>query len=228
MAVHTCTPEIAVYTANVGRYDKLRPPRCSHKKQERFVCFADVLPEVGGPWEVRLVKRHHRENVLEGKRFKCQPHVHLRSYGYTIWQDANIVLKASPRFFLQYLRGADVALFRHPDRRCAYREADVCRAYGLDKARRIQAQMGRYEAEGFPRNYGLFDCSFIVRRHTPEVNAMGELWFQEIRGGSRRDQLSFTYVLWKMGLKAAVIPGVRGKRNPYVVHHRHVGRRGVS
>jgi hypothetical protein len=187
------------------------------------VYFSDTSLDVPGPWRLKKIGRHHPGNVLEGKRFKCQPHKHLGDVEYSIWQDANIVMRASPQWFVQHLKNADVALFAHPDRKCLYREAKVCMNWKLDRAERIYPQLDRYVKEGMPRRWGLFDCSFIVRRHTDEINGMGEMWWNEIRNNSRRDQLSFPYCAWKLGVKIAVISGCprRGGKNPLLRYHHH-------
>lgn len=223
MAAGRVSSQIAVYTANVGRYDRLTAPVTA--AGTRWVCFADVRLEAVAPWEVRLKSRQFRENVMEGKRFKCCPHLHLPNYRYSVWQDASVRLKVAPQVFLEFLQGADIALMRHPNRDCAYREAKVCRDYRLDKPKRLRGQADRYRREGFPERWGLWDCSFIVRRHTPEVNVFGELWLAEIEANSRRDQISFPYLAWKMGITVADITARRGRKNRFMAHGRHRGGR---
>jgi hypothetical protein len=192
-----------------------------------YVCFSDTdLPAVR-PWEIRRVKRHHPENVLEGKRFKCQPHKHLPNYDYSIWMDANVVLKVNPMQLLHWLGDADIALFRHPDRKCLYAEARACLGLRLDKPRRINEQIRRYKREGYDKSFGLYDCSFIIRKNTPEVNALGEAWWAEIRANSRRDQISFPYICWKCGIRPKIITKGNSRRgNPYIRHRHHRKKRG--
>jgi hypothetical protein len=62
----------------------------------------------------------------------------------------------------------------------------------------------------------------ILRRHTPAVAAFNEAWWAEIQAGSRRDQVSFTYVAWKLGLRYATIK-VREKNG--FKKHRHLKAR---
>ena len=66
--------------------------------------------------------------------------------------------------------------------------------------------MQRYASEGFPRGAGLAEACVILRRHTAAVEAFGEAWWHEIRTGSHRDQLSFDYVAWKLGMRYATFP----------------------
>ena len=56
----------------------------------------------------------------------------------------------------------------------------------------------RYKKENFPDDKGHAECSLIVRKHNciSCINLM-ENWYYEIKHNSRRDQLSFNYVLWK-------------------------------
>ena len=46
----------------------------------------------------------------------------------------------------------------------------------------------------------------ILRRHTDAIRRLNEAWWNEIVRGSRRDQLSFNYVAWKLGLSYATFP----------------------
>ena len=58
--------------------------------------------------------------------------------------------------------------------------------------------MKRYREEGFPENYGLLQSNIMLRRHNDEACIkLMEKWFDELKNGSHRDQLSFNYALWK-------------------------------
>ena len=73
--------------------------------------------------------------------------------------------------------------------------------YGKDAPDLIVAQLAKYEAEGFPRRFGLAECNVIVRRHNdPLVKQAMEIWWDEIEKGSKRDQISFNYALWRADL----------------------------
>ncbi len=85
-------------------------------------------------------------------------------------------------------------------------EAEICRSRGLDAARVIDRQTTHYRREGFPAGYGLNEAPVILRRHADAVKDFDRQWWQEICQGSRRDQLSRNYVLWKTGLPIAEFP----------------------
>ena len=96
-------------------------------------------------------------------------------------------------------------MFRHPNRDCLYDEALVCAKTGLDNPEVIIAQVKKYEEEGFGRNRGLCEGSFILRRHTAQVEAFNNYWWSEYCRHSARDQISMFYALDKAGLIPRVI-----------------------
>lgn len=98
--------------------------------------------------------------------------------------------------------GAAIGVFRHPDRRCIYVEAARCISMSKDDPALIIRQMERYRREGYPPDNGLAECNVIVRHHSDAlVQKVMSDWWREIRKGSRRDQLSFNYVIWKNAFK---------------------------
>ena len=71
----------------------------------------------------------------------------------------------------------------------------------------MKKQVERYKIEGYPENLGLSECTVILRRHTNQIKEFNEAWWEEIKNGSRRDQLSFDYVARKMNLKVNYFAG---------------------
>jgi hypothetical protein len=62
----------------------------------------------------------------------------------------------------------------------------------------IAEQMARYRQEEMPTDFGMSENNVIFRYHRKaHVRKIMELWWQEIISGSRRDQLSLSFVLWK-------------------------------
>jgi hypothetical protein len=72
----------------------------------------------------------------------------------------------------------------------------------------IHRQVFRYTQEGYPANNGLAECTVLLRRNTKRLQEFNALWWNEILGGSIRDQISFPYAVWKTGIKVKYIPGV--------------------
>ena len=94
-----------------------------------------------------------------------------------------------------------IAMHKHPARKCAYVEAQVCIASKRGNADAIKKQMERYRKEGFPENFGFCEATVIATDlRNPNAKQIMECWWNEFcNTGSGRDQLSFPYVLWKNG-----------------------------
>ena len=155
-------------------------------------------------------------------------------YEYSIWMDGNTSLKVDPEYLIEkYLKNASIACLKHPERDCIYDEACVCQTLNLDQPDTIEDQMNRYRKDKYPENNGLSCTTYILRRHTGKVEEFNRLWWEEICKGSRRDQLSFDYALWKMEMKAnwfEVDNFDSHKINPYFnyVNHYEIQRFSLS
>ena len=70
----------------------------------------------------------------------------------------------------------------------------------------IRNQMCKYRQEGMPREYGEFECGILVRENKNILcKTIMHDWWREVYVHSYRDQLSFTYSLWKNGVKSSKI-----------------------
>jgi hypothetical protein len=194
------TADATVYSAVAGGYDKIRLPRKGIA--ERFVLFTDDTQRVPG-WEVRSFGTVLADPVRTAKAPKVLSHRYAGDRDWSIWIDGNIELIAPAQSLVAEVEraGCSIGVFRHPERYCAFDEGAICIERGKDVPERITGQLTRYESEGFPRQFGLAECNVIVRRHNdPAVKRAMELWWEEIENGSKRDQLSFNYALWRAGL----------------------------
>jgi hypothetical protein len=168
--------KILLYTAITGGYEKPR----TDIRVETLDLFKDP---------VRSARMH-----------KCLT-PDFSDYDYSIWMDGNTTLKVDPEYLIEkYLQNAPIACLQHPERDCIYKEAKTCQMHNLDATGTIQSQMERYKKENYPQDNGLSATTYILRKHTKEIDTFNRLWWSEICMGSRRDQLSFDYALWKLGI----------------------------
>ena len=107
-------------------------------------------------------------------------------------------------FVARYLHG-DLAIPKHPDRDCAYVEAAFCARRGKDRAETLTRQAQAYRKAGLPERWGLAETRVVIRRNTPEIVALNEAWWAEIKRHSLRDQVSLPFVCWKSGVRWNVI-----------------------
>jgi hypothetical protein len=140
--------------------------------------------------------------VRTAKKPKVLPHIYLAGE-WSIWVDGNIRLLADPRDLVAEVEasGRLIGAFRHPLRTNLYDEALRCISAAKDDAELIMAQIGRYRSQGYPPDGGLAECNVLVRKHGhSDVAAAMRCWWNEIEAGSRRDQISFNYALWRTGI----------------------------
>lgn len=92
----------------------------------------------------------------------------------------------------------------HPQRGCAYQEAEAAKIKQADDAEVIDVQVESYRAEGFPDNNGLYRGGVIIR--IGDTSYFDKAWWLEVARGSYRDQISAPYAAWRTGTKIHSIP----------------------
>ncbi len=203
-----------IYTAIFGKYDKLKEPRVIPEGFD-FICFTDQ-DFVSDIWNVRKVKREFDDSTRCARQITVLPHKCLPEYEYSIWTDGNVIINGDMNLLLdKYLEHHDLATFDHvytkPDSRdCIYEEAKAIISMNKtnykDNEEIIRNQIKKYKEEGYPYNYGLVHSAVLFRRHNiASVVQLMEAWWGQIKNYSRRDQLSFNYVVWANKFKFYLI-----------------------
>ena len=139
------------------------------------------------------------------RRFKILSHKWFPDAEYTLYHDANMRIRTTD--VLGWLDKHDMALCVHPNYDCLYEGAEACIEAEKGDPDEIRAQVARYRAEGYPEHAGLAGATVILRRQTEAMQRLNEAWWWEVAGESMRDQVSFNYVCWKLGIGYDVIPG---------------------
>lgn len=213
-----------VYTAITQQYDDLRPPLVADPELDYIVFADDRLPDqLPDPWIRVALAPEYGTGSLASRYCKTHPHILLPGYEISAWVDGAFKLRNLSGDAMEAVsRDGPIAFFSHPERSCAYDEAKAVKALGRDSAENVDAFVARLQAQGFPSHAGLVEAGFIIRNHHDDrvVRAMEE-WWEMIRNGSRRDQLSINFVLWKQGLRHVVLAG-HSRRNQwaYFMGHR--------
>lgn len=192
----------AVYTFIFGDYDHLKSPAILTPGWD-YICFTDDANIRSDVWDVRVSSREPGDLCLGNKKYagkhKILFHRYLKGYDLSLSIAADIELNCNLDDLMRvhFPDGDDIMICRHDVRDCIYDEAEVCKAFARDDPERIDRQMRRYRALGYPAHNGLYTAGVIARRHDrPNVQQMCELWWQECLAGSRRDQLSLPFALW--------------------------------
>lgn len=195
--------EVVVYSCITGGRDRIKA--VAHRDDFRYVLFTDAEVKDTCGWEVVRVKP---DDPLRTARYhKHNPHLLFPEARYTVWIDGTHWPYASLVPLLDILGENDIAASNHYCRSRVWDEAATCIAGRMDDVAKIEAQVAAYRAEGFPDDLGLYETSYLVRRHTDRLRDLQSLWWGQMLRYSLRDQISLTYCLWKLGLGISTIPG---------------------
>ncbi|MCA0271553.1 MAG: DUF616 domain-containing protein [Proteobacteria bacterium] len=221
---------LILYSAHYGSADPLNPLVFGGFESCRRVLFTDrpgvTLPGV----EVIHDPLDGLDAARASRRAKLMPHRYFPGADWSIWIDNKSRLKADPLQVLEAVRaqsGAGFFAFPHFRRDCVYQEGQTVAELGLDDRRIIHERMRHYRAEGMPAHSGLIEGHFIIRRHhDPDLQRFGDRWFEHVLRYSRRDQISFPYLAWKLGLKYDPITALNWKDTVEFTVHDRKGRKG--
>ncbi|PIA65130.1 hypothetical protein AQUCO_00100554v1 [Aquilegia coerulea] len=163
-----------------------------------------------GIWRL-IVIRHppYDEPRRNGKVPKILTHRLFPQAQYSIWIDGKMELIVDPLLLLErYLwRGKHTfAIARHKHHQSIYEEADAIKRRKRYARPLIDLHMKIYLYEGMePWSLSKSTISdvpegaVIVREHTALTNLFSCLWFNEVNLFTPRDQLSFGYVVYRLG-----------------------------
>lgn len=85
----------------------------------------------------------------------------------SIWIDGNISIVGDlTKFIEQYDLNANPFYTRvHPSRNCIYDEAKKCIEMKKDTSLRVNKQVEKYKAEGYPKHIGMVETCILLRKH---------------------------------------------------------------
>ncbi len=196
---------LVIYTSIFGKHDKLKTPKRSNKNIQ-YLCFTDQLIK-SPPWKIIYVKPEFKDMRREARKFKILSHKYLKNYDYSIWLDGSYeFLDDLGKFYKKWLGKNHIAIKKHPERNCVYDEAQFCLKQKLDVQKSINRQINKYLREGYPKNHGLVESSILIRKHTEDVKKFNEMWWWEVKNFSKRDQISFNYITYKLNMNYSIIP----------------------
>ena len=187
-----------------------------------FVCFTDNPNFKSDLWDVRLVKPLYDDGARNAKRYKLKPHVFLKEYDISVWVDIEVkITRDIDSVVTDMLSENNLAILNHElcgrtvsgdlnVRKCVYEEARFIQWLGDNNPKKvykdnmdiIHTQVDRYKKEGYPENNGLARTTVMFMRHNEDdVKRQMDTWWEEMKYGSRRDQISFNYSAWKNNFK---------------------------
>lgn len=226
---------IAVYTAEFGQYDNILEPVIQPDNIDYFL-ITDCKSSTSGVWKVldfeNCVPREYRRNPQLSNRWcKMHPHILFPEYSISIYVDGNILIVSDFTELANRIESFPVAMFRHKNRNCVYREVDACLIKEKAPRRALEADRNRLKEHGVPENYGLLEATVIARRHQDSrcVNLM-EKWWDLYLQGSGRDQISLIDALWETKIEPSILGALGANLNLcdlfiYMPHKKQKGRK---
>lgn len=193
-----------VYSALVGKYDDVVQPDVVDGRFDYVLFTNDIHEDSVGVWQIRPILYKNTDTTRICRYVKTHPEKLLPEYKCSVWIDSNIHIHTDEiysRTIELYEQGVLVSSMWHPVRKCLYEEAFAVVNMMLEHESVVVNWCHRLRQEGFPKGLGLFETNVLYRQHCLEkVGEMDTIWWNCISHYSRRDQLSFTYVLWKMDI----------------------------
>lgn len=167
------------------------------------------------------------KNRRDAKLYKILPHLVLPGFDYYIWLDSTHVLEVDPEQLIEeYLSKSDIAVFKHPERDCVYEEGNLVKNIKYDHPNLIEDQLDFYRDMNYPVHNGLYELPVRIQRNNKRTQQLGLMWWEQICMFSSRDQISFPFVCYQLGINPSIIPGrantIRGNKfMPQVVSSHH-------
>jgi hypothetical protein len=198
-----------VYTCICGNYDSLITHTSIHADWD-YICFTDnkkLLRYKHPQWIIRPLAYVERDNTRNNRWHKMFPDKILGEYDVSLYIDGNINITNST--LIDYInneliddKSKTLVINKHLVRNCIYQEANECKLRKLDSESVIDNQMQMLKQLNYPEACGLTENFMIYRRHhDEEVKELMTDWWWWVSNFSKRDQLSFNFVIWNRNFK---------------------------
>lgn len=216
--------KIVVYSVNVNGYDEIRTPR-EYDPNVKYILFTDDEDVKSDVWEIRPVDflKNIKDLRKKARYVKVNSHLILPEHDVSIWVDSCF----EPRFTDAKKMLDEIGLgnnnmmaYKHPLRNCLFDEANAVIQYKLDTIGVVSNQMKRYRDMGFPKEYGLFETGFLIRKNNNKIKNFNETWWTEIKNNSGRDQLSHMFASWYSDVDTILIKVGLTMENNDFLHER--------
>lgn len=200
-----------VYTAIFGGRDQLHS--LLHKEDGiDYVAYLDRHYHDAKGWQQKVQPETEmgKNPRLRARFYKTMmPKLQDGLYDWCLWMDGSHMNKKPIKSLVEekILNGFDVALHKHPARKCAYAEAKECARIGKDKKEKIDLALQRLKEMGYPKDAGLHATPTVFRLINDKTIAHAKDWWDFVHTVSIRDQVSFDALSLKHGLRVNTLPG---------------------
>ena len=226
--------KFVIYTAIVGAYDDVIQPLVVDNDFD-YVLFSDCIKEKKvGVWNVRPIDYTNPTQTKIARYVKTHPHTLLPEYECSVWIDASVIIKSDylyNRVKSLYADKVAISSLKHPDRDCIYDEAVAVVMYNFESEEMVLKWVNYLHKNHYPEHNGLCETRVLYRSQSEALSRFNEQWWKYIEDYSRRDQLSFNFVLWAQQLKCMNFFGddiyVRDSEHMSIKQHTRAQNRNV-
>lgn len=194
-----------IYTAIVGNYDEILQPIVVDDRFDYILFSNDIKETTVGVWQVRRIDYKNDDKIKIARWVKTHPAELLPDYEFSVWMDANIQIRADyiyNRAIELYDKKELISAVVHTERNCIYKEMFVVFDLGYENEKVLLNWAKVLRRNCYPVENGLNETGIMYRNHTSlEIAKLNYMWWNCIERYSRRDQLSFNYVLWKLNVE---------------------------
>jgi len=187
------TSSDVVFTALFGGYENLNELVIEKNPNTKYICFTDDSNLKSQSWEIRVIEPpSHHDPAKSSRAIKMLGHRFFPMGTRLLYIDNTVELKVDGALVLDaWLKSDHVAFMSHYSRKTLRGEFFVCSAYGMDEQKKFWTQFQKYK-HAFP---GVLDerpywGGMIARVNSPETDHFMEVWDEQFRLYSKRDQLS--------------------------------------
>lgn len=193
--------KFAIYTAIVGKYDNILQPLVTGEGFDFILFSNDIKDKQIGVWKVRSIPYHNDIQTKVARWVKTHPEDLLSEYEYTIWMDANIQINDSFVYnrIIQLTESQSlISSMWHHERDCIYEEAIELLSRGMEHERIVYKWISQLKKRHYIHHNGLCETNVLFRANqSSSIHELDSLWWEIIDSFSKRDQLSFNYLLWR-------------------------------
>ena len=210
--------KIAIFMTNISDYEYYREFKDIKNYQNvDWYYFTDKNIE-STFWKIYNINKldaiigKNIDSRLLTKHIKMNTHKILPDYDYYLYIDAsfeinNLNLIDDINNFIK--NDFNLVLFIHPRQkeRNTHKEYKRCRETFKKYVIKFDEQITFYREEKFNINKkdSLYATGIIFKKNIDKINNMMELWFEQNKKYSTRDQISLPYVLWKSNIEPSKV-----------------------
>lgn len=195
--------QIAIYTCIVGDYDELQEP-LSVSPQCDYYLISDKKPEQKTVFQYLDINQFLPDSVTDNTRknrfCKINAHKIFPQYKYSIYFDGQMQIDSTIIERMDELPPIKIMAMCKNYWSGLYMESMRVILNKRDTEEIVKKQIEQYWLEGMPEDFGSVYCGIMVRQHNhPVCRKLMEDWWEQVAHFSKRDLISFPYVLWKNG-----------------------------